>query len=293
MTGHRTPQQGALGIIAGNGVLPAMVAIGARKLGRRVVVAALKGEASDELRLSADHFAEVPIGNLGAIVELFRNYGAAEAVMAGGVTKRRLLGRLRPDWLAARLLLRLRHFKDDAALRAVADILEEQGVTIVDASAFVPEALAPAGALSKRRPNAAEQADIEFGFGVLADLSPVDVGQTVVVRGGSILAIEAIEGTDACIRRGAELGQGRSAVARGGVVVCKAVKCGQDRRFDLPAIGLRTIEVCATAGVQVLAIEAGGTLLLDGAELVRAANRAHLSLVGVERPARGARDGDR
>ncbi|MBN2358966.1 MAG: UDP-2,3-diacylglucosamine diphosphatase LpxI [Deltaproteobacteria bacterium] len=289
MSVDRTAGQGALGIIAGNGQLPAMIADGARRRGRRVVVAALKGEASDGLRQSADHFAEVPIGNLGAIVELFRAFGAAEAVMAGGVTKRRLFGRLRPDWLAARLLLRLRHFKDDAALRAIAELLQEQGVRIVDASAFVPEALAPAGVLGKRRPTAAEQADIEFGFGVLADLAPVDVGQTVVVRGGSILAIEAIEGTDACIRRGAELGRGRSRIARGGVVVCKGLKPGQDRRFDLPAIGLRTIEVCAAVGVQVLAIEAGGTLMLDRATLVRAASRARLSLVGVERGGGGTR----
>jgi hypothetical protein len=135
--------------------------------------------------------------------------------------------------------------------------------------------------LTRRRPSAGEAEDVSFGFGVLGDLSPVDVGQTVVVRSGVILAIEAIEGTDACIRRGAELGRGRSIITRGGAVVCKAVKTGQDRRFDLPAIGARTVEVCRECGVRTLAIEAGATILIDREELLRAADQARLAVLGV------------
>jgi len=276
-----------LGILAGNGTLPAMIARGARRLGRPVVVAALKGEATDELRELADSYREVPVGHLGAALRTFKEHGAQQAVMAGGVSKQRLFSRARPDRLAAKLLLRLRHFKDDSLLRAIADLLTEEGVEIIDASAFVPDALAPEGLLTRRKLSEGEAADARFGFEVLRDLSPVDVGQTVVVRAGVILAIEAIEGTDACIERGAGLGRGRSVITRGGVVVCKGVKANQDRRFDLPAVGTRTIEVCQAHGVKVLAIEAGGTLLLEREEVVRAANRARLSLLGVEVERRG------
>ncbi|MBW2257793.1 MAG: UDP-2,3-diacylglucosamine diphosphatase LpxI [Deltaproteobacteria bacterium] len=275
------PVSGAIGIIAGNGELPAMVASGARSQGLRVVVAGLKGEVDGSLRALSDHYREVPIGNFGAIVRTFLDNGASCAVMVGGVSKRRLFSRVRPDRLAAKLLLRLPHYKDDHALRAVADLLGEEGITVVDASAFVPEALAPEGVLSKRQPSDGERADIEFGFKVLRELSPVDVGQTVVVRSGVILAIEAIEGTDACIRRGAELGRGRSVITRGGAVVCKAVKRGQDRRFDLPAAGLGTIDVCREVGVKILAIEAGGTLLIGRDAMIKAANRGRISVVGV------------
>ncbi len=270
-----------LGILAGNGVLPAMVARGARAQGRPVVIAGLRGEVDAELAALADHFREVPVGHLGAVVKTFREAGASEAVMVGGVSKRRLFSRARPDWLAAKLLLRLRHFKDDAALRALADLFGEEGVTVVDASDFVREALAPEGALTRRQPSEGERADIAFGFDLLRDLAPVDVGQTVVVRAGVILAIEAIEGTDACIRRGAELGKGNSVITRGGAVVCKRVKPGQDRRFDLPAIGTRTVATCVEAGIKVLAVEAGGTLLLEREALVRAADRARMAVVGV------------
>ncbi|MFH1809269.1 MAG: UDP-2,3-diacylglucosamine diphosphatase LpxI [Pseudomonadota bacterium] len=282
MTRASTHNTAPLGILAGNGVLPGMVARGARALGRPVVVAGLKGEVDLALRDEVELFREVPIGSLGAVLKTFHDGGAREAVMVGGVSKRRLFSRVRPDRLAAKLLLRLRHFKDDHALRALADLLAEHGVQVVDASAFVPDALAPVGVMTRRQPSEGEWQDIRFGFDVLRDLAPVDVGQTVVVRSGVILAVEAIEGTDACIRRGAELGKGRSVITRGGAVVCKRVKPHQDRRFDLPAVGPRTVEVCAEVGVQVLAVEAGGTLMLDRVALQQQADRSRLTLVGVD-----------
>lgn len=270
-----------LGIFAGNGALPEMVARGALAQGRQVIVAGLRGEV-DMARISAlaKVSKEVPIGHLGAALRVFHEAGVQEAVMVGGVNKQHLFSRARPDRLAAKVLLRLRHFKDDAALRAVAQIFDEHGVAIVDASQFVAQDLAGEGLLSKRKLKDGERDDIDFGFDLLAELAPIDVGQTVVVRSGVILAVEAIEGTDACIRRGAALGQGQSVITRGGAVVCKRVKLGQDRRFDLPAVGPRTVATCAEAGIKVLAVEAGGTLLLDRQATIEAANKARISLVG-------------
>lgn len=264
-------------------MLPLMVARGAQSIGRDVVVAGLRGEVDlQALSTIAERVEEVPIGHLGAALRLFKESGVDEAVMVGGVNKRHLFSRARPDRLAAKVLLRLRHFKDDAALRAVADVFAEEGVQIIDASQFVQQDIAPAGLLSKRKIKDGEREDIAFGFALLKDLAPIDVGQTVVVRSGIILAIEAIEGTDACIRRGAELGQGNSIITKGGAVVCKRVKLGQDRRFDMPAVGPRTIATCAEAGIKVLAIEAHGTLLLDRDSTIAAANKARISLIGLD-----------
>ncbi len=281
-----------LGILAGNGMLPLMVARGARDLGLQVVVAGLRGEVDlQQLAPFAQVIEEVPIGHLGAALRVFKDAGVEQAVMAGGVNKGHLFSRARPDRLAAKVLLRLRNFKDDAALRAVAQVFAEGGLRIIDASQFVQDDLAPPGLLSKRKVKAGEMEDVHFGFSLLRDLSSIDVGQTVVVRSGVILAVEAIEGTDACIRRGAELGRGQSVITRGTAVVCKRVKLGQDRRFDLPAIGTKTIETCAQAGVKVLAVEAGGTLLLDRDTTIAAARHAGISLLGVV-PNDDARDTD-
>lgn len=277
-----TAEMTKLGILAGNGLLPSMVARGAHALGLDVVVAGLRGEVDlAEIKELVEQAEEVPIGHLGAALRLFKDAGVSQAVMVGGVNKRHLFSRVRPDRLAAKVLLRLRHFKDDAALRTLADVFAEEGVEIIDASRFVQQDIAASGLLSKRKLKDAEREDIAFGFALLHDLAPIDVGQTVLVRSGVILAVEAIEGTDACIRRGAELGRGQSIITKAGTVVCKRVKTGQDRRFDLPAIGPRTIATCSEAGIKVLAVEAGGTLLLDRASTIAAANKAGISLVGI------------
>ena len=203
---------------------------------------------------------------------MLRQAGAGEAVLCGGIKKPRLFD-IRPDWLGVKALARLRSFGDDAALRAIAAALEEEGVRIVSPLPLVPELLAPRGPLGSRRFTDEQRADAEAGLAAARAVGQADIGQTVVVKRGVILAVEAVEGTDACIARGGALGKG--------AVVVKARKPQQDERFDVPAVGPRTVEACAAAGCAALAVEAGRTLVLDRRELVEKADRAGIAVEGV------------
>jgi DUF1009 family protein len=260
-----------LGLIAGSGRLPLLFAQAAARAGRSVVVVAHEGETDPALAAAA----WVKLGQLGRIVEVLRSAGAGEAVFCGGIRKPRLF-EVRPDWLGLKALARMtarRSFGDDAALRAIAQALEEEGVRIVSPLPFVPELVAARGPLGKRKLSDEQRADAAVGLAAARALGAADIGQTVVVKRGVVLAVEAVEGTDACIARG-------GAQAKGAVVV-KARKPQQDDRFDAPAVGPRTVEALAAAGCAALAIEAGAALVLDRAEMASAADRAGIAVEGI------------
>jgi len=264
--------QRRVGLIAGNGVFPVLFARGARKAGLEVVAAALRGEADPQLEGEVDELFWVYIGQIGKAASQFKARGVREAAFAGGVGKLKAFRNARPDLTMLRAVARLRHFKDDALLRSIAQGFEERGVRIIPSTRYLAEVLAAAGSLSTRKPSASEERDIVLGRQVAEAIGRADVGQTVVVKGGHVIAVEAAEGTDACIRRAGEL-------AGAGIVVVKRCKPDQDERFDLPAVGPKTVEVLARVEGAVLCIEAGRTVVLE-AERVRAiADEAGIAVV--------------
>jgi len=257
-----------LGLIAGSGRLPVLFAEAAARAGLSVVVVAHEGESDPALAAAA----WVKLGQLGRIVEVLRQAGAGEAVFCGGIRKPRLFD-VRPDWLGLKALARMRSFGDDAALRAIAAVLEEEGVRIVSPLPFVPELVAARGPLGKRKLTGEQRADAAAGLAAARALGAADIGQTVVVKRGVVLAVEAAEGTDACIARGGAMGKGATVV--------KARKPQQDDRFDAPAVGPRTVDALVAAGCSALAIEAGAALVLDREEMAAAADGAGIAVEGV------------
>ena len=262
------PAAAPIGLIAGSGRLPLLFAQAAARAGRSVVAVAHEGETDPALAAAT----WVKPGQLGRIAETLRQAGVREAVLCGGIRKTRLFD-VRPDWLALKTLARLRSFGDDAALRAIAASLEEEGVRIVSPLPLVPELVAARGPIGGRRLSDEQREDAQLGLRTARLLGQADVGQTVVVKRGVILAVEAVEGTDACIGRGGALGKG--------AVVVKARKPQQDDRFDVPAIGPVTIDACAAAGCAALAVEAGTTLVLDRLEVAEKADRAGIAVEGI------------
>ncbi|MEO5656722.1 MAG: UDP-2,3-diacylglucosamine diphosphatase LpxI [Nitrospiria bacterium] len=262
-----------LGLIAGNGRFPLLFADAARQAGFAVTAVAHRGETPE---LLGDHVEElhwIKVGQLGHLIDHFKTAGIRTVVMAGGITKTRMFTEYRPDWRAVKVLARVRHFKDDMLLRAVAAELESEGITVGDATRYLPELIAQPGVLTTR-PSAEQWEDIRFGMTMVRAIGRLEIGQCVVVKNRTVVAVEAIEGTDEAIRRG-------GALARGGAVVVKMAKPQQDLRFDIPAVGPDTIASMREVGAAVLALEAGKTLLLDKAELLAAAKEAKIAVVGV------------
>ena len=263
-----------IGLIAGNGRFPLIFAETAKHEGVRVLAVAHRGETDESLDSVADAVTWVRVGELGKMIRAFRDAGVRRAVMAGGLSKAGVFRGGRPDLRGALFLARLPSFRDDALLRAIAAEFEKDGIAIVPSTTFLASIVAHEGILGRHAPKRREWPDVAYGFRVAKEVGRFDVGQTIVVRGGVALAIEGLEGTDACIRRGAELGHG-------GVVVVKVSKPGQDLRFDVPAVGPRTIEVMSDTKARVLALEAERTILLDRTALLSAADGAGIALVGV------------
>jgi DUF1009 family protein len=214
------------------------------------------------------------VGQLGKIIRIFKDAGVHRAVMAGGITRGRLFKEFRPDFRALSVVRRAGAGKDDRLLQAVAAELESEGITIAPSTLFLDELLAPAGKLGKRAPTPEELQDIDFGFKIAKEIGALDIGQTVVVRRQVVVALEAVEGTDACIRRA-------GALAGPGAVVVKVSKPHQDLRFDVPAVGPDTIRAMTEAQAAVLAIEAGKTLTFDREQMQAEANRAKIAIWGV------------
>lgn len=264
----------SIGLIAGSGTLPFLFARAARAQGLRVVAVAHRGETDPALEAEVDALTWVRVGQFNGILKAFRREGVTRAAMAGGIGRVRSLHHARLDLGTLRIFRRLKSFRDDALLRAVAAEFESKGVEIVAPTRYVREVLAPAGLLAGPPLSAAEEADVELGVSVARRLGEADVGQTVVVHKLHVLALEAVEGTDAAIARGCALG-GR------GAVVVKLAKPGQDERFDLPAVGPKTITVMAEGGARVLAIESGKTLMLETDALLRAAGGSGITIWGL------------
>lgn len=264
----------SIGLIAGNGQLPLLFAEAARAQGLAVHVVAMEGEADPTVAKFAASIAWVNVGQVGAAVRHFRNNGVSRAVMAGGVRRIRSLAQVRPDLGLVKIATSLRSLRDDELLRGIAKYFESNGVQIVAPTDFVKSVLAREGHLAGPPLTDKQKRDVELGREVVATLGRADVGQTVVVKDGVVLAVEAIEGTDECIRRAGKFGGP-------GAVVVKRSKPQQDLRFDLPAAGPVTLEVMREAGARVLAVEAGKTVLLDAQLLFTDAARLSVSVIGV------------
>jgi DUF1009 family protein len=262
-----------IGLIAGSGVFPFLFARAAREQGLKVHAVAHRGEADASLVREVETLAWVKLGQAKRILEIFRRAGVDRAVMAGGIGRARSLTHAWPDAGALQIALGLRGLRDDELLRAIAAYFEAGGVRIVAPTDFVKQVLAAHGVLAGPALTPSEERDVALGREVAASLGRADVGQTVLVKGGVVLAVEAVEGTDEAIRRGGRLGGG-------GAVVIKRVKPGQDLRFDLPAAGPVTLEVMREAKARVLAVEARRTVLLDADGLFRDARRFGISVLG-------------
>jgi UDP-2,3-diacylglucosamine hydrolase len=264
----------SIGLIAGNGALPGLFARAARAQGYRVLAVGHRGETDPALADDVDRLDWVRVGQVQRIERLLKGAGVSEAVLAGGFSRMRAVREARPDLGLFRIAARLRSFRDDALLRAAAEEFESAGIRIVAPTSFLKEIFAPVGRLAGPPLDPGQEQDVKLGQEVARTLGAVDVGQTVVVKNGHVLALEAVEGTDACIRRGAELGGP-------GVVVVKRSKPGQDERFDLPAVGPGTIEVLRAVRARVLAIEAGKTLILETERFLAAAAAADITVVAL------------
>jgi UDP-2,3-diacylglucosamine hydrolase len=265
----------AVGLIAGNGRFPFLVAAGARKAGRRVVAVAIREETAPELAGEVDEIHWVGLGQLGRCIEALRGAGAREAVMAGQVKHRQIFSEIVPDLKLMGVLARLAIQNTDSLIGAVADALGREGIVLLPSTAFVQDQLAAAGAMTRRGPSRDEKRDVEYGRKVARVLAGMDLGQTVVVKDRAAVALEAMEGTDETIRRAGRL-------AGPGTTVVKVAKPRQDLRFDVPVVGPGTIEAMVEAGARVLALEAGGTLLLDKAAFLARADAAGLAVMGME-----------
>ncbi len=271
-----------IGIIAGSGEFPRMAARSARAQGRRVVVCGFVGHTDPALEAEADAFTLLHLGQLGKLIEFMKSQGVREICLAGAVSKPKALD-LRPDLRVVRLLFSLRGKGDDAILRALAGELEREGLRVVQASQLVPELRGAAGALSSRQPGEEEWEDIRFGWPIAQTLGKLDIGQALVVRGGIVVAVEAMEGTDETLARGGRLG-GK------GCTLIKIFKPGQDERLDQPAIGAKTIEVMARHGYACLAFEAGNTLFFEQEKALALADKAGIAVIGLPRDWNGGGD---
>jgi len=271
-----------LGLIAGNGRFPFLVLDAARAQGFEVVVAAIKEETFPEIEshgAAAVHW--LSLGELSRLIETFQREGVSRAVMAGQVKHTQIFSSIRPDWRLAKLLLNLRIRNTDALLGAVAKVLADEGITLENSTALLEPLLAKPGVLTKRPPTEAEKADIVYGRTVARHLAQYDIGQTVVVAEGACVTVEAMEGTDATIRRAGEIMKSLEADASTlsrALTVVKIAKPNQDMRFDVPVIGVKTIEVMRSAGATCLAVDAGKCLLLDGDLVIEAANAKEIAI---------------
>ncbi|MEW6516062.1 MAG: UDP-2,3-diacylglucosamine diphosphatase LpxI [candidate division FCPU426 bacterium] len=268
-TGIRT-----LGLIAGWGDFPFLVARAAREQGRRVVAVGFRGETDPGLAQLVDEWYWSSLGQVGRVIRLLKNAGAVEAVLAGVVKHRRIYNLFRLDWRAVKLLAGLKDKRANAILGAVAETLAKEGIELISPLPWLKAHLPPRGCLTKRRPTLRERKDVRFGYRIARHVAGADIGQTVIVKNQAVVAVEAMEGTDACILRAGQL-------ARGGAVVVKVAKPNQDFRFDVPVIGPLTVQNMKKAGVSALAFSANQTLFLHREKTLSDANRARLTLWGI------------
>jgi DUF1009 family protein len=266
-----------LGLIAGNGRFPIIFADNARKLGYHVSAVAHEGETDPELANHVDRIHWIKIGQLNKLINAFKSDQVHQAVMLGGIKKTHVFTTVRPDFRALALAARLALWKDDDILREIAKELEKEGITICESTFGLEGILADEGPLTARVPSGKEWEDIRYGWDVAHDIGRLDIGQCVIVKDRVVVAVEAVEGTDEAIKRGGQL-------AKDGAVVVKRCKPQQDLRFDLPAVGPRTIEIMASVNASVLAVEAGRTIILDRDLTLKKAQSAGIAVVGILKP---------
>lgn len=266
-----------LGLIAGNGRFPIIFADNARKLGYHVSAVAHEGETDPELANHVDRIHWIKIGQLNKLINAFKSDQVHQAVMLGGIKKTHVFTTVRPDFRALALAARLALWKDDDILREIAKELEKEGITICESTFGLEGILADEGSLTARVPSGKEWEDIRYGWDVAHDIGRLDIGQCVIVKDRVVVAVEAVEGTDEAIKRGGQL-------AKDGAVVVKRCKPQQDLRFDLPAVGPRTIEIMVSVNASVLAVEAGRTIILDRDLTLKKAQSAGIAVVGILKP---------
>jgi len=264
-----------VGLIAGSGRFPVLFAETARRRGVEVVAVAHRGETAPELGRVVHAITWISTGEIDAMIQALKAARVTRTVMVGGIAKARLFHELRPDARALRVIARVGKLRDDLLLRALAEELESEGITVVESTLYLQEIVPGPGVLGARQPTAEEWSDIRFGFRAAKVIGQFDIGQSVVVRGGAVMAVEGIEGTDATIRRAGQL-------VNGDVVVVKACKPTQDLRFDLPAVGPDTVKTLAEVRGRALAVEAGRTITLDRAEMIAIADAAGIAVVAVD-----------
>ena len=268
-----------LGLIAGNGRFPFLVLDAARGLGHDVTVVALKDETFPELadlaaRPPAADFHWISLGQLGTLLELFKDAGVTQAVMAGQVKHARLFSVMASaDATLLGVLMRLKARNTDGLIGGIADAMRDKGIELLNSTAFLAPLLAREGVLTHRAPDAEEQADLAFGYRIADIMAGLDIGQTIAVKSAAVVAVEAMEGTDALIARAGQL-------AGAGVRVVKVAKPNQDMRFDVPVVGVSTIDAMNAAGATLLSVDAGKTLMIDGDAIVKAADAANICVVG-------------
>jgi DUF1009 family protein len=263
-----------LGLIAGNGRFPFLVLEGAKRAGASVAVAAIREETDPEIERIADSVTWVGIGQLGKMLRFFKAEGVDQAIMAGQVKHVQIFSRAIPDVRMLKMLLRLPKRNTDALIGAVAGELETEGIELIDSTYFLKDHLPAPGALTRRAPDERERADIEYGLEIAREIARLDLGQTIVIRDRACVAIEAMEGTDSVIRRAGGLVRGR-------LTVIKNAKPDQDMRFDVPVVGVPTIESMIDSGATCLSLTAGKTLMFDREEMIKLANKHKIAIVAV------------
>ena len=261
-----------LGLIAGNGKFPFLVLEGAKRAGASVAVAAIREETNPEIEQVADRLKWVGLGQLGKMIRFFKDEGVDKAIMAGQVKHVQIFSRAIPDVRMLKMLLRLPRRNTDALIGAVASELAAEGIELIDSTYFLKDQLPQEGTLTKRAPDDRERSDIEYGLEIAREIARLDLGQTIVIRDRACVAIEAMEGTDAVIRRAGQLVAGR-------LTIVKIAKPNQDMRFDVPVIGIPTIQAMIDANATCLCLTAGKTLVFDREEVINLANANKISIV--------------
>jgi len=266
-----------LGLIAGNGRFPFLIVEAARQMGRPLSVVAIKDEAFPELeaeiRTGDGRLEWIALGQLGKAIKFLKSEGVTEAVMAGQVKHVKIFGDVMPDFTLLSVLMKLKSKNTDALISAVAEVMQEQGITLIDSTALLAPMLAGAGVLTSRAPSETERADIDFGYAMADAIAGLDIGQTIVVKDKAVVAVEAMEGTDAAIARAGSL-------AGAGCSVVKVAKPNQDMRFDVPVVGIATVDAMRAAGATALSLDAGKALIFDPSAFVAAANDAGIAVIG-------------
>jgi len=264
-----------IGLIAGGGQFPILFSKQAAAKGFAVYAIALANETDPGLSDMVEDMEWIALGQVKKIIRFFKKHQIVDAVMLGTVKKTRIFSDIKPDMKALTMIAGMRHTHDDGMLRAFARGLEKEGIFIRSSTFLLPDLLAPPGCWTNRKPSQSEKADMDLGWHLAKEIGRLDIGQCVVVGGGSVLAVEAIDGTDATIKRGAALGSGTA-------VVVKVCKPNQDMRFDIPATGVATINTMKDAGARLLVVEAGKTVVFDRDEMISLANQYGICIVGVE-----------